>query len=184
MSQPTRTVKDFTPNKKPPIAPRLSRSSVTASPPNRSPSPRPKKASAFRHNLRVPAASIKKAKAVFTNFNLSNFAGKEPPANYVVAGKDRASVQKQMVIQKLKDLKGQQNPNVGMTVALPKVTVQQVFPKLNQTAKTIDLSDLMDFVQQNMRGKQFFASGNPTLNRLSIRSQVQQILRTQKGGTK
>jgi hypothetical protein len=34
----------------------------------------------------------------------------------------------------------------------------------------------MSLIQQNIRGTEFYASGNPTLNRLAIQSQVQQII--------
>ena len=176
MPKPSKTTKDFTPNKMPPKV------SVTASAVKPSPSRRPKKTTALRLKARVPAKSISKAKAVFKSFNLSKFAGKELPPNYVAAGKDHKPVQKRGMLQKLSDLKGQPNPNAGMTIALPTASFQQVLPKLNQKAKTIDLTDLMTFVQQNMRGTQFFANGNATLNRLSIRSQVQRILGLQKEG--
>lgn len=144
----------------------------------------PKKASALRLKRPIPAASLAKAEAVFKTFNLSKFAKKELPPNYVAKGKRHEPVQKQRITQKLTELNEQESNNVGMTVAIPKSSIQQAFPKLNQKTKTIDLNDLMNFIQQNIRGKQFVSSGNPTLNRLSIRAQVQQILRAKQGDSK
>ena len=71
-----------------------------------------------------------------------------------------------------------------MTIALPEATIKQLLPSYDAKAGTIDLGEVMRLIQQNMRGTEFYAKGNPTLNRLAIQSQVQQIIDTVKQGAK
>ncbi len=69
-------------------------------------------------------------------------------------------------------------PNRGMMLALPSATtqIQKLLPSFNAKRATVDLKDLMKLITKNMRGTQFYAHGNPPLNRLALQSRVQEIM--------
>ena len=124
----------------------------------------------------VPAASVAKAKEAFKSFSLSKFAGNATPLSHVAAGQSPADAQRRMISQHLDNLNNADTPNRGITIALPDATIKQLLPSFNAKDGTIDLGEVMTLIQKNMRGTEFYASGNPTLNRLAIQGQVQQII--------
>lgn len=133
----------------------------------------------------VPAASVAKAKKAFKNFSLSKFAGNGTPSNYVPVGQNPAEAQRQIISQHLENLTSADLPARGITIALPEDTIKKLLPSFDAKTRTIDLSEVIDLIQQNLRGTEFYANGNPTLNRLAIHSQVQQIIDgIKKGGQK
>jgi len=75
-------------------------------------------------------------------------------------------------------------PTRAMTIALPDATLKQLLPSLNTKAGTIDLADVLSLIQKNMGGTEFYANGNPTLNRIAVQAKVQQIINSVKQGAK
>lgn len=124
----------------------------------------------------LPAASVAKAKKAFKSFSLSKFAGNATPSNYIAAGQNPAEAQRQEISRHLNLLSNPDAPPRAMTIAFPDATIKQLLPSLNAKAGTIDLGEVMTLIQKNMRGTEFYANGNPTLNRIAIQSQVQQII--------
>jgi hypothetical protein len=133
----------------------------------------------------IPAASVARAKKAFRNFSLSRFAGSGTPSNYVAAGQNPAEVQRKKITQHLENVSKADRAGQGMTIALPDAMIKKLLPSFNAKAGTIDLGEVITLVQQNMRGTEFYSNGHPTLNRLAIQSQVQQIINSvKKGGQK
>lgn len=130
----------------------------------------------------VPAASVAKAKKAFKSFSLSKFAGNGTPSNYVAVGQNPAEVQRQTISQHLENLSSADLPARGITIALPEAVIKKLLPSFNAKARTIDLGEVIGLIQQNMRGTEFHCNGDPTLNRLAIQSQVQQIIESIKKG--
>jgi hypothetical protein len=124
----------------------------------------------------VPATSVANAKKAFNSFTLSKFAGNGTPSNYVAAGQSPAEAQRAKISQHLDNLSNADAPPRAMTIALPDAKLRQLLPSFNAKAGTIDLGELMSLIQQNIKGTEFYANGNPTLNRLAIQSQVQQVI--------
>lgn len=148
------------------------------------PAAQPKTLSAPALKRPVPAASVAKAKKAFKNFTLSRFAGNGTPSNYVPLGQNPAEAQRQIISQHLENLTSADLPARGITIALPEDTIKKLLPSFNAETRTIDLGEVIDLIQQNLRGTEFYANGNPTLNRLGIQSQVQQIIDDIKQGAK
>jgi hypothetical protein len=115
---------------------------------------------------------------------LSKFAGNPLPLNRVAAGQDPAAAQQQVISQHIDNLNNAATPTGAMTIALPDATIKQLLPSFDAKAGTIDLGEVMSLIQQNMRGTEFYANGNPTLNRLAVQSQVQQIIDSVKHGAR
>jgi hypothetical protein len=132
----------------------------------------------------VPATSVAKAKKAFNSFNLSKFAGNGTPSNYVAAGQSPADAQRRKISQHLDNLSNADAPTRAMTIALPDATLKQLLPSLNTKAGTIDLGEVLSLMQKNMSGTEFLSNGNPTLNRLTVQSQVQEIIDNVKQGGK
>ncbi|SRR5258708_30732977 len=148
------------------------------------PTPTPKTVSAPTLKRPVAAASVAKAKKAFNGFSLSKFAGNGTPSNYVASGQSPAQVQRAIISHHINQLNNADAPTRAMTIALPDAMLKQILPSLDAKARTIDLGEVMSFIQKNMSGTEFYANGNPTLNRLAIQSQVQQIIDSVKQGAK
>ena len=72
-----------------------------------------------------------------------------------------------------------------MSVALTPTSLAQLLPSLNAKTGTVGLAELLAALQQNLRGKQFYATGNPTLNlvqNFTLLSQVQAYMSALKAG--
>ncbi len=132
----------------------------------------------------LPAKSVAKAGSAFKNFSLSKFAGQSTPPHYVPAGETPTTVHRKIIMQHLQKLSETDTSNGAMTFALPQATIKKLLPSYNPDAATIDLSDVMNLIAKNMRGTEFYSNGNPTLNRLALQSQVQQIISTVTQGVK
>ena len=126
----------------------------------------------------LPPRSIDRADAVFRTFSLSRFPKETESANYVnrAEGATTQSVQREVIGRQLQRLSATDAANVGMTLALPRSTVGKLLPSLNEKASTIELSDVLKIVSQQMRGTEFYASGNPALNRLALQARAQKIV--------
>src|SRR6266516_5664670 len=134
-------------------------------------------AAAFAQRLEeTPPKSFAKALSVFKKFSLSKFPGKSAPSNYVPSKKNPAAVQRKLIEHQLQKLRKTDTPNRGMTLALPRETIKKLLPSFNAKAATINLKDVMKLTAKNMRGTEFYANGNPTLNRLALRSRAQEII--------
>jgi len=156
--------------------------------PPKSPSPSP----TLRVKRPLPAKSVQKAADAFKKFSLSRFAQNATPANYVPAGQAKtpsavAAVQRKSVTTHTAALAANPPRTLGMSVALTPTSVAQLLPSLNAKTGTVGLAELLAALQQNLRGKQFYATGNPTLNlvvqNFTLLSQVQAYLSALKAGT-
>ena len=78
--------------------------------------------------------------------------------------------------QQLNQLSAMDAPDGGMTLALPESEVGKLLPSLNAKAATIELSDVLKIIAQHMRGTEFYATGNPVLNRLALRSRARELI--------
>jgi hypothetical protein len=71
-------------------------------------------------------------------------------------------------------------------VALPDAVIAELLPSFNVAAGTVDLTELLGVLRQRMQGTDFYASGNPTLNRVvqdfALLSQVQAYIKAIKAG--
>jgi hypothetical protein len=137
-----------------------------------------------RGQLRIAQKSMAKARSVFKNFSLSKFAGSDTPSHYVAAGENPAKTQKRIITQHIANLKSSGASSRAMTLSFPETRVKELLPSFKAKAGTIDVQDVVNLLEHNRAGNEFYAKGNPTLNRLAIQSQVQQIISTIKGGAK
>jgi hypothetical protein len=140
----------------------------------------------------LPAKSVQKAADAFKKFSLSRFAQNATPANYVPTAQAKtpsavAAVQRKSVTTQIAALAANPPRTLGMSVALTPTSVAQLLPSLNAKTGTVGLAELLAALQQNLRGKQFYATGNPTLNlvvqNFTLLSQVQAYLSALKAGT-
>jgi hypothetical protein len=130
----------------------------------------------------LPLSSVARAKKAFKNFTLSRHGSSPPPATHVTKERSLIKVQKEAILRSLATYAEQENPNPGMTIALPPAAMKKLMPSFNARENTVDLDQLMTVVQRYMRGTTFHARGNATLNRLSVQSQVFELLNSIKGG--
>jgi len=122
----------------------------------------------------ISAKSMERAKSVFSKFTLSRFAGKEAPPHYVTRTRSLPDVHKH-IISKAIDMFESSPTNRAMTIALPEADMKKLLPSFDSAAGTVQLADVLQLVEPRIRGREFFATGNPTLNRLSVEASAQQI---------
>lgn len=127
-------------------------------------------------NQAIPATSAANARKAFKNFTLSKFANKVTPSNYVTAGLGAAEIQHRVITEHINSLNRSGSPVRAMKIALPPDSMKKLFPSFNEKAGTIDLGEVLSFIEKSLGGTEFYAQGNPTLNRLAIQSQVQNII--------
>jgi hypothetical protein len=130
---------------------------------------------------RVPARSAAKAKAVFKNFSLSKFAAGERAHNYVAPGQHPKAAQAQVITTHLTQAVA---PNRALTMAMPPALLKKLLPSYNPQTGTVSVDDVVNALEQKMRGTEFYSNGDPTLNRLDIESQVQDIIQNVIDGAK
>jgi hypothetical protein len=140
------------------------------------------KSSGLTLKRHVPAASIVKAKQAFKNFSLSKFAGNGTPSNYVAAGQNVAQAQRRIISRHIESQNVAASAVRGITIAFPEALLKKLLPSFDPKARTIDLGEVIKLIEQNMRGTEFYCNGDPTLKRLAIQSQVQQIIDNVKKG--
>jgi hypothetical protein len=134
-------------------------------------------ATAFAQRLKqAPPKSVAKALSVFKKFSLTKFPEKSAPSNYVPSGKNPAAAQRKLIEHQLQKLRKADTPNRGMMLVLPRATIKKLLPSFNAKTATANLSDVIKLITKNMRGTEFYAHGNPTLNRLALQSRVQEIM--------
>src|SRR5260370_24064894 len=133
--------------------------------------------------LGTPIKSIAKAKVAFRNFNLSKFASTSTPPTYVASGENAATAQIRVISQNIDNLSAVETSNRAMTVALTSADIAQL-PSFDPQKGTVDLSDRMTWIQKSKSGTEFYARGNPILNRLSVQLAADQIISDIKGGAK
>ncbi len=125
-----------------------------------------------------------RADSVFKNFSVSGFPKGSKPASYVDPADGPAAVhsaQRRIMTQQLNRLSAMDSPDGGgMTLALPESAVEKLLPSLNAKASTIELSDVLNIIAQHMRGTEFYANGNPVLNRLALRSRARELIAAMK----
>lgn len=148
--------------------------------------------SVLRVKRPLPAKSVEKAANAFKNFSLSRFAQDGTPANYVPAHQAKvpsavAAVQRKSATTQMAALAANPPRTLGMTVALTPASLAALLPSLNAKAGTVGLTELLGALQQNLRGKEFYAAGNPTLNlvvqNFTLLSQVRAYINALKAGT-
>lgn len=126
----------------------------------------------------IPAKSIDRADSVFRAFSVSKLAGDAESASYVspADGTTAQSVQRDVIEQQLGRLSATDSANLGMTLALPRSEVEKLLPSINDRTSTLELSDVLKIVRQHLRGTEFYANGNPTLNRLTVQARAREIV--------
>jgi hypothetical protein len=96
------------------------------------------------------------------------------------------ALHRKVIAQSLRTLKEIAPVNSGITVALPPDSLSTLLPGLGDASGRMGVDELLTVLKQRMQGTEFYASGNPTLNRLSVQSavenQVQDIIAAIKGG--
>ena len=156
--------------------------------PLKSPSPNP----TLRVKRPLPAKSVQKAADAFKKFSLSRFSQDARPANYVPSAQVKtpsavAAVQHKSVTTQIAALAAAPPRTLGLSVALTPTSLTRLLPSLNAKTGTVELTELLAALQQNLRGKQFYATGNPTLNQVvqnfTLLSQVQAYISALKAGT-
>src|SRR5262249_29451507 len=124
----------------------------------------------------LPRESVEKAKSTFKNFSLSRFGKEAVPANYVDRrrAKDPTAVQtrqRELITQQLNKLPQTDTQNPGMTLAFPSAKLQEIkksLPGIEKDGGSIQLDDLLKYMQGKMNGTDFYSSGNPVLRRLTV----------------
>jgi len=169
-----------------PAASPTAASAARALPP-KSPSPSP----TLRVKRPLPAKSVQKAADAFKKFSLSRFAQSPTPANYVPTAQAKrpsavVAVQRTSVTTQMASLAANPPRTLGMSVALTPTSLAQLLPSLDAKTGTVGLAELLAVLQQNLRGKQFYATGNPTLNlvvqNFTLLSQVRAYMSALKAG--
>jgi hypothetical protein len=130
----------------------------------------------------LPPHAVSRAKEAFKNFSLSKFAGNARPTNYVGHTQTMMDTQRRVISHNLTRLQGASGTPRAMTIALPAAALSKLLPSYDANTGKVDLADVLKLLEQNMTGTEFVANGNPTLNRLAIQSQVQQIIDEVKRG--
>jgi hypothetical protein len=135
----------------------------------------------------LPAKSKDDAETAFKDFSVSRFAKGTQPAGYVDPADGPTAVhsaQRRIITQHLNQLSAPDAPDGGMTLALPAAEIEKLLPSLNAEAATIDLTDVLNVIDQHMRGTEFYASGNPVLNRVSLQAQARALIAAMRGSGK
>jgi hypothetical protein len=144
-----------------------------------------------RPNRPLPVKSVQHAAKAFKNFSLSRFPKGETPSNYVLHAQAKVpsavnAVQRKAMAQQVDSLAARPLANPGITVALPDAVIAELLPSFNAAAGTVDLTELLGVLRIRMQGTDFYASGNPTLNRVvqdsALLSQVQAYINAIKAG--
>lgn len=140
--------------------------------------PAPEEATLSTPDGSLPPRSIDRADSVFRTFSLSRLPKGTESASYVNRdeGATAQSLQREVIGRQLERLSATDAANRGMTLALPRSTVEELLPSLNERASTIELSDVLKIVTQHMRGTEFYTSGNPALNRLVLQARAREIV--------
>src|SRR5262245_2771908 len=141
----------------------------------------------------LPYSSLQKANKIFRNFSLSKFPEGSLPANYVHSHKDDASLthaerirqvqdhQKKKIEQRLHKLKAAEQDKAddkavrGVTLALPKDRAGKLLPSYNEEERTVTLDHVISLITKHMKGTEFHAKGDPTLNRLAFLKRVEKL---------
>jgi len=146
---------------------------------------------------RLPRESVEKASTIFENFSLSKFPKDSLPPNYVHPYKRDASLhhaertkhvqefQSNKIEQHLHKLKtmAEQHPHQagkkmtirGITVAVRKEKIHKVFPSYDKEKETVVLDDVMELIAKHTRGAEFYADGDPALNRLALLARIEKM---------
>jgi hypothetical protein len=164
---------------------------VAKMPPAKTQAVRRQEAISSAHRTRpivLPEKSRQAAMSVFENFNPSRFATDTLPANYVPTEKTAAGVhrvasakqvqefQTRALEQHLRKIRKMETPNRGLTLALSTEMRKKLLPSFNAKTETVDLKEVMNVIEKNMRGTEFFSKGHPVLNRLVLRARAKEIL--------
>ncbi|MGZ2744461.1 hypothetical protein [Burkholderia stagnalis] len=167
--------------KKPPASRQAKRPPQAAAPKPALP-PRAPAAPALKRP--VPTASLAKAATAFQSFSLSRFGRDAHPGNYVAVGQNPTTIQRTLISRHIDILKNADTPTRTMSLAFPDSLLKQLLPSFNASTGTVDLGEVMSLIQKNMRGTEFYANGDPTLNRLAIQARLQEIIDGVAQGTK
>src|SRR5215472_3034198 len=127
----------------------------------------------------LPRASVEKANKIFENFDLSKFPKDSLPSNYVDRRKvkDPEAVrtrQKELIRKQLEQVPETNTQNPGMMFAFRSEKlekIQRLLPGIQKGGGTIQLVDLLKYLQGKMNGTVFYSSGNPVLWPLTAETQ-------------
>jgi hypothetical protein len=120
-----------------------------------------------------------RADAVFANFSASGFSSGSRPASYVEAADGPAAVhsaQRRMIAQQLDQLGAVGTASRGITLALPESDVATLVPSLNANNGTVELTDVLNVIAKYMGGTEFYATGHPVMNRLTLQTHAAELM--------
>jgi hypothetical protein len=120
---------------------------------------------------------VARAHAAFENFTLSSPAG--PSRTVVSRSAERGAVHaahREVMAQALDGLKEQNPARGGLVVALPKSEVPRLLGSLDEQASTVELSDVLAVAARHRTGAEFFAVGNPVINRLALWARARSLV--------
>jgi hypothetical protein len=139
----------------------------------------------------LPVKSLARAAYAFKKFSLSRVPKNAAPTNYVSHLESSSpsavsAMQREVMAAQVKTLAKSPPETPGMSLALPQELIAKLLPSLNEKAGTVATPELLDALRQAMRGTEFYASGNATLNRVvrdaRVLSQVQALIASIKRG--
>jgi len=137
--------------------------------------------------IQVPAVSTKRAEAAFKDFKLGKPHSQVTVANRVTAktpagvhAAHRKVIAKNLDAMAAFDAAGS---NRAMTIALPPAVLKTQLPSFEHRKGEVDLSEVLAVLGKNMRGTEFYAKGEPTLHRLALQAQVQELVEAAKQQT-
>jgi hypothetical protein len=179
-------------NPKDPQSPKpLKNAAKPANPPPGNPPSLSKPTGARSTPRPLPVKSVQRAAKAFKNFSLSRFPNAATPSNFVphaqirnpaaVNEVQRTSMATQVAAIAAKAaIAANPPPILGMTVALTAANLKKLLPNFAKTGE-VDLTELLDVLKKKLQGTEFYASGNPTLNRVvreaALLSQVQAYIK-------
>ena len=137
------------------------------------PSQRRRPIAATRDEVRARAAA--RAAAAFEGFSLSKHRDRPPPATHVSAGGNAAAVQRALIEAGLRQLGGVEASSGGLTLSVRPAALKAV-PSYNADDGTIGAGDMMSLLARHMKGNEFYAQGHPTLTRLGLQGQAQDLI--------
>jgi hypothetical protein len=124
-----------------------------------------------------PAASVAKAKAAFKEFTLSRHAKGQPPPGYVAPGTDPKPKHRELMDAKLSNLQ-EASATRRLNLALTPAQLKQLVPSYSADAAKASITEVTTVLKKYSRGTTFVQKGDPTLRRLALQSEVNQIMQS------
>jgi hypothetical protein len=146
----------------------------------------PKSASNAGHPLKngPPAESVKRAAEVFKQFSLSRFAKGGRPPNFADSPDEAKALHRKLMGDRLADLAREASVNRRISIALTPKTLKRIVPSFGTDGQTVQTQEIISLLSTHLRSRQFTVTGNPTLKRVALQKEIDQIFDRIKDGTK